>query len=235
MKITVLGCSNTWTPRFTSCYLVNDDILLDCGQDAYKKYLQVGKDIMDIKLFVLTHFHADHIFGMNMFLTAYQRKKSNLSKPMIVGGEGVQEAMERVFENCNLFHVDLSDFFEFKTVGEGDTFSYGNITFEAHLLNHGDVTDVGYILTDDNGVRFGYAGDAVYEMQMEKFVQKCDICFLSVSRRVSSPKHLGMNDFFKMQQMFPTKMLYAVHCDEDVYTDPQLAPFTVHEDDVFDF
>ncbi|MBQ8792473.1 MAG: hypothetical protein IJZ62_02530 [Clostridia bacterium] len=51
MEVKVLGCSNSWTTRWTSCYLVNDNILMDCGCDAYKAYIQTGKSLPDIKLF----------------------------------------------------------------------------------------------------------------------------------------------------------------------------------------
>jgi len=80
MKIKVLGCSNSWTEKHTSCFLVNDNILIDCGIDAYKAYIKLGKPLTDIKLFLISHFHADHIMGLYIFLTEYVEAKNKIDK-----------------------------------------------------------------------------------------------------------------------------------------------------------
>ncbi|MBO5394456.1 MAG: ribonuclease Z [Clostridia bacterium] len=221
MKIKVLGCSNSWTPRFTSCYLINENILMDCGCDAYKAYFKEGKKLSDIKLFLITHFHADHIYGLNVFLTRIHRLGNQGEKPTIVGPKGIQAMCERVFETCNLIKHDFSDEINFVEAEDGKNFKFDNITITPVKLDHGDVVDFGYNF-EENGKRFGYTGDTTLVPALYDFVKKCDICIMNISRTKTNPKHLGIDTFKQLTTKYPTKKLLAAHCDEDVYNLPLL-------------
>ena len=235
MKIKVLGCSNSWTERYTSCYLVNDNILMDCGCDAYKAYLKTGKSLNDIKLFLITHFHADHIFGLNVFLTNIHRNLDKLKfKPIIVGGKGIKEACHLVFQASNLINFDFSDYIDFIEVDDGSEICFENIKITACKLDHGDVVDFGYILKE-NGKTFGYSGDSTLVAQLYDFIEKCDSVILNVSRMATNPKHLGFNDFKMLTEKYPNKTILAGHCDEDVYNVPFLADKRVEEGMVIEF
>lgn len=229
MKLKVIGCSNSWTPRFSSCYLVNDNILMDCGADAYKGYIQTGKDFHDIKLFLITHFHADHIYGLNVFLTALHRKPSLYPfKPTFVGPKGVKEACHRVFETSNLFAVDFSDVANFVEVENGDSFDFEDIKITAKKLDHGDVEDFGFLLSQ-KGRTLGYTGDSTVCDNLIDFIEASDVCILHPSRMQSNAKHLGANDFETLVKQYPNKILLAGHCDEDVYNLPLIKRNRVEE------
>ncbi|MBE7073985.1 MAG: ribonuclease Z [Clostridiales bacterium] len=229
MKIKVLGCSNSWTSRWTSCYQVNENILMDCGCDAYKAYLQTGKSLTDIKLFLITHFHADHIYGLNVFLTFVHRNRTNKTyKPTIVGPKGIQKMCERVFYTSNLIKFDFSDYVNFVEVKDGDSFEFDGIKISAHKLNHGDVVDFGYIL-NENEKSIGYTGDTTLVPALFKFIEKCDTCIMNISRTKTNAKHLGVDAFEMLKTKYPNKKLLATHCDEEVYMLPEIKPSRVEE------
>lgn len=234
MKIKVLGCSNSWTARATSCFLVNDNILLDCGLDAYKNYLKLDKALTDVKMFLITHFHADHIMGLYIFLTHYvEDVKTVTDKPKIVGLKGIKKFCEKIFEVCNLYKVNLSKYFDFIEVKGGEKLSLGNVEIEVFGFKHGYTNDVGYVLTEDNA-SFGYTGDVGEGNNLDPIINKCDICVIDVSGKNTTYTHLGVTDFLELLKKHPTKLLYATHCDEDVYTLKKLQNNVIKENDTFE-
>lgn len=222
MEVKVLGCSNSWTTRWTSCYLVNDNILMDCGCDAYKAYIQKGKSLSDIKLFLITHFHADHLYGINVFLTNIHRNKDTLKfKPTIVGPKGIQSMCERVFSSCNLIYFNFTSYINFVEIEDGDSFEFDGIKISAYKLDHCDVIDFGYILSQ-NGRSIGYTGDTTLVEALYNFIDKCDVCIMNISRMKTNAKHLGLDSFKRLIKRYPNKKLLATHCDEEVYNLPFL-------------
>ena len=234
MKIKVLGCSNSWTTRFTSCYLLNDNILIDCGADAYKKYMQTGKDLSEIDLILISHFHADHVFGLNVFLSRIQRKVGKRkSKLTIAGLKGIRKTCEFVFEACNLFHHDFGEDINFIELDDGDSFQFDNLKIQAYKLDHGDVEDLGFTITE-NDKTFGYTGDTTYIPKLDTFIDLCDLCFVEVSRQKTNAKHMGADKFRELMKTHTKTKLRAVHCDEDVYVLKDLQAYMAHEDDVYE-
>lgn len=229
MKIKIIGCSNTWTPRLTSCYLINDNILLDCGCDAYKGYLQTGKHLKDIKLFLFTHMHADHIYGINAFMTyLYRHLNEYTDKPIVVGPKGIKEKCHDIFATSNLFEVDFSALIDFVEIEDGMKFKFDGIEIQGYEFDHGDVVDFGYTLTKD-GKTFAYSGDTTLVDSLYPFIEKSDVCILNVSRMITTDKHLGLDAFKTILDRYPDKTLLAAHCDDDVYNQPLIIPHRAEE------
>ena len=233
MKLTVLGCSNTWTTRFTSCYLINDNILMDCGADAYKAYIQTGKSLNDIKLFLITHFHADHIFGLNVFLTNIHRRFESIGfKATIVGPKGIKEACENVFKYSTQIEFDFKDRINFIEIQDGQTIILDNIKITGYKLDHDDVVDFGYIL-NDGGKTLGYTGDTTDCDEFRSFLSKSDVCIMNISRPKTNSKHLGVDTFEQLLSANNGKTLLATHCDEEVYNLPIIKENRVEEGQVY--
>lgn len=234
MKIKVLGCSNSWTARSTSCFLVNNNIMLDCGLDAYKNYLKLNKPLTDVKLFLISHFHADHIMGLYIFLTHYVEDVKNVTdKPKIVGLKGIKKFCEKIFKVCNLYKVNLGKYFDFVEVKDGENFYFNDVKVEVFGFKHGYTLDVGYVLTQ-NGNSFGYTGDVGEGNNLDSLISKCDMCVVDVSGFNTTYTHIGVTDFYKLLKQYPKKLLYATHCDEDVYNLPKLKNNVIRENDEFE-
>lgn len=234
MKIKILGCSNSWTSRFTSCYLLNDNIMLDCGADAYKAYLKTGKSLSDIKLFLITHFHGDHIYGMNIFLSYVQRncKDFENNKLTICGLKGIREKCEEIFQAFNVFYFDFSPYINFIELDDGDTLTFENFKISTYKLDHGDVEDLGYLIEEDGKV-FGYTGDTTYIKKLDDFIEKCDLCFVEMSRLKTNTKHLGLDKFKTIAKKHKKTNIKIVHCDEEIYVMPALQCVVAHENDEY--
>ncbi|MEM0140222.1 MAG: MBL fold metallo-hydrolase, partial [Ferroplasma sp.] len=66
MELQVLG---TWNAKLlpgkiNTSFLINKNILLDCGPDTLYAMINNGIDINKIELILITHMHLDHYGGL---------------------------------------------------------------------------------------------------------------------------------------------------------------------------
>lgn len=79
MKLTILGCSGgIGSGRHTTCFKVDDDILIDAGTGITTLSLE---QLLTIDHVVLTHAHLDHVLGLPLLLDAVGEKRST---PVVV-------------------------------------------------------------------------------------------------------------------------------------------------------
>ncbi len=74
MKLTVLGCSGgIGSGRQTTCFLLDDDILIDAGTGITTLALEQLERINHV---FLTHSHLDHVLGLPLLLDAVGDRRS---------------------------------------------------------------------------------------------------------------------------------------------------------------
>lgn len=79
MKLTILGCSGgIGSGRHTTCFKVDDDILIDAGTGITTLSLD---ELLAIDHVVLTHAHLDHVLGLPLLLDAVGERRTT---PVVV-------------------------------------------------------------------------------------------------------------------------------------------------------
>jgi ribonuclease BN (tRNA processing enzyme) len=79
MKLTILGCSGgIGSGRHTTCFQVDDDILIDAGTGITTLSLE---QLLTIDHVFITHSHLDHVLGLPLLLDAVGEKRST---PVVV-------------------------------------------------------------------------------------------------------------------------------------------------------
>ena len=74
MKLTILGCSGgIGSGRHTTCFKVDDDILIDAGTGITVLSLD---ELQAIDHVILTHAHLDHVLGLPLLLDAVGERRS---------------------------------------------------------------------------------------------------------------------------------------------------------------
>ena len=79
MKLTILGCSGgIGSGRHTTCFQVDDDILIDAGTGITTLSFE---QLLAIDHVFITHSHLDHVLGLPLLLDAVGEKRST---PVVV-------------------------------------------------------------------------------------------------------------------------------------------------------
>lgn len=107
MKLTILGCSGgIGSGRHTTCFRVDDDVLLDAGTGITTLSLDA---LLAIDHVVLTHAHLDHVLGLPLLLDAVGDKRRT---PVIV--HALPEVLEALSDHLFSWHL-WPDFREIPT------------------------------------------------------------------------------------------------------------------------
>lgn len=139
--------------------LINDDLLVDFGQDNYLHAVRFGVDCTKIRSILVTHAHSDHFMPGELMMTRSPYGHNDMPPVQIYGGNACREKYMRNEETTHS---------EFITVEAYQTFTVGKYTVTALPAHHGTEDPFIYILQDGEKTLFydhdsGIPADEVYE------------------------------------------------------------------------
>ncbi|MHA1148795.1 MAG: MBL fold metallo-hydrolase [Promethearchaeota archaeon] len=160
MRVTFLGTAGSImsATRSYPSILVNNDLLLDCGEGTTQKLIQIGA-IKSIKIICLTHLHCDHFIGIFSLLWYYfiSNREEELR---IYGPPNTQKTIENIItlintpESIKSFKIKFQ---EWKDVDYTQSFKFGEYIITSKKANHIPIA-FAYRIDDDERV-FSYTGD----------------------------------------------------------------------------
>ncbi len=118
LKVTFLGTggSTLSEKRGTSGILINDDLLIDCGDGTTQKLVKVGA-INSIKTICITHLHCDHYIGI--FSLLWHLWIMNRQEELkIIGPKGLKNTIETILKlvnstddmaTCDVLYEEIED------------------------------------------------------------------------------------------------------------------------------
>jgi len=112
--------------------LVEDNFLIDCGEGAVHRLLNLDVNLDTIESIFISHIHADHISSLPMLLWTMwlQGRKSKL---IIIGPPNIQEVVESILQLIGTNPERLSFTIQYKKIdGAGDLGE-----FEVFPVKHG--------------------------------------------------------------------------------------------------
>ena len=224
MQVKVVGCSNSWSTRPTSCYCVDDTILVDCGAGARKYFKKAKVHASNIKNIFVTHLHADHLVDLCEFINTEltfksQEKRKTLT---IYGPVGLYNILDFFVKTIALGgelgqKLNLKDFVNIIEITKFDQkINIEKYTITPFKLWHGFIDDIGYVF-DDGSVKVGFSGDCIFDEATKEFIKNIDGGFVDCYHKKTNRTHIGLDDFLKIKNQYPSKKLLAVHCDDEVY------------------
>jgi ribonuclease BN (tRNA processing enzyme) len=95
LELHFLGTGSGFAPaRYYSSFLLNDRYLFDASPVVVPHLKKLGKDLRDIEVIFISHFHGDHYFGLPFMLLEYAELKHRTKDLTIVGPPGLQRRIE---------------------------------------------------------------------------------------------------------------------------------------------
>ena len=149
--------------------LINDDLLVDFGQDNYIHYLNGNADYTKIRNIIVTHTHEDHFMPNELCMTTGGFAHNDISEPIGIWGN----------KHC----AELFSLNPFKTICTMnqivayDTFSAGKYTITALPASHGTDQPFVYIISDGEKTVLYNNDTGLWKDEVYAFVAKQQYCF----------------------------------------------------------
>lgn len=176
MKITFLGTAGSFLTISKSypAILINNDLLLDCGEGTTQKLLTINS-IQHINIICLTHFHNDHFMGLFSLLWYYwfQNRKKKLE---IIGPPQTQDIIEKILDLINtpkgargLFDLHYTE------LKDSDILQNLQRTYSIKAIKaEHPITAFSYRIEDGNK-SICYTGDTGPSKNIEILAKDCDL------------------------------------------------------------
>lgn len=212
MKVKMIGTGSLSVKERSSCCLIDEKILVDCGNGILKTLLEQGVDISKIDTLLITHLHGDHYLDLP-FLIMQRNFLSVPNKLKIYCPVGTEKAVNQ------LSHLMFPDMTNWKQRVEKSNIEYVEFDFlnneslgNDYLVTSFDVIHgncfpaYGFVISH-NGKSLGLSGDSIYCENINKILELSDIVILDMSFVDSNNKHMGVNDIELLAQKFNKKII----------------------------
>jgi len=167
LKLVFLGTSGSFPSKDKMCpaILVEDNFLIDCGEGAVHRLLNLNVNLDEIESVFVSHIHADHISSLPMLLWTMwlQGRKSKLT---IIGPPNIQEVTESLLQLMGTSPKRFSFTIQYKKINGSEDLG----GFAVLPVKHGVPTFAIKI-----GDKFVYTSDtAPYELLIN-FAKNCKL------------------------------------------------------------
>ena len=219
MKVTVIGTSCTWFKRKNTSYLIDDDIVFDVPEGAYKDIINLT-DIYKLKCVLISHMHTDHALNLHAITTRFIRENHGREEPLRVYAP--KGAFDMLLELNKLFYgshdetvkESYAGFVEFVELEDGMSFKEGEYTITAHKMEHGRPETFGFTFEDEKKTTVGFSADTKVCESLHKILEKSNFAFVELSAVKPHPTHICCDEFVELLEKYKNVKIYPVHTSD---------------------
>ena len=217
VEVTFLGTGAAFSPTaYNASILVDGIILLDAGAPLTVHLPRAGVSLDAPRAVLLSHFHADHTFGLAALMLGRVLNNENTPSLGVYGPIGTTaylqqlldlawgEEMRRLtWERLQLTVHELTGGTAFEVDGSHGT---------AFTMQHSRRMNCLGFTVERDGVRLGYTGDAEMSAQLEALVAASDHVITEMTYNVERGKmHLGRPDVEGLMERHPSTRFIITH------------------------
>lgn len=220
MKLKLVGTGAILEGSRSACTLIDDKVLIDCGNGLLKTLIQQGVKVDDIEAILITHLHADHFFdlpflGMTRFITNPD-KKIKIYCPI-----GTEKIVEELSDNYVASQPD--SFKKWKEKGKIEYCEFESLENEevipgyfatSYVVEHGlKKPAYGYVIKH-SGKAVGFSGDTTLCENVEKIIQDSDISVLDAIFVEITSGHMGVETIEELHNKY-NKPIITTHMTDE--------------------
>lgn len=226
MKIKTIGTGALNTEYRSFCTLIDNKILIDCGNGILKTMIKQNIDLSKIDYLLITHMHGDHFFDIPFLIIQRDIIKSSNQLKIFCpkGGKSM------IYKLTKLAFIDLyskkEDYYDLlkranvvvKEIESGTNYTLDDFyEFDSLPVKHGGLKNCySYIIhTRDKNV--GISGDSSYCDSIDEMMNKIDIAIFDMSFEKGSEWHMGLDDINNLMLNYNTCII-ANHLSDSVRT-----------------
>lgn len=179
VELTFLGTGAAFAPdAYNASMLIDRRILVDAGAPLAVHLPRVGASLDDPRWVLLSHFHADHTFGLAALMLGRVLANQNTPPLTVYGPVGTAPYLQSLLdlawgqEMRRLTWTRLK--LQVNELSNGEHFEIDGTQGTAFRMQHSTrLNCLGYVL-ERGGVRLGYTGDAEMSPGLESLVRASD-------------------------------------------------------------
>ena len=214
LDVLFLGSGNAFGAdgRAFSSFLLNGRYLFDCGPTLLQQMHKAQLTSDEIETVFISHFHADHFFGLAFLLLAakYGGRTADLT---IVGPPGIKERTEQllalgypsVIENPNYER-------RFVEVADGSCQKFGELSLTAARVEHVDEFECFAYRAEIDGRSLVFSGDTTLCDGLLRLVDGADVIVTECSC-IDVPVHLNPAGVAEVARRAPGAEIIVTHLD----------------------
>lgn len=214
LDLLFLGSGNAFSPggKAFSSFLLNGRYLFDCGPTLLQQLHKAGLASNDIEAVFISHFHADHFFGLPfLFLDGrYGGRSEDLA---IIGPPGIESRTRRLMELGYPRVMENSGFaYRFIEVRDGFCGQVGGLAFSAASVEHVDNLDCYAFRVQADAKSLVYSGDTTLCEGLLRLARNADVVVLECSCD-GVEVHLSPAQVAEVAKQVPSAKLIVTHLD----------------------
>jgi ribonuclease Z len=217
VEVTFLGTGAAFSPHaYNAAILVDRTILLDAGAPLTVHLPKAGVSLDEPRAVVLSHFHADHTFGIAWLILGRVLLNEQAPPLTVFGPSGTTSYLERLLDfawgeemrRLSWARLQLS----VHELSGGDAFEADGSRGRAFRMQHASRLDcLGFTLERD-GVRLGYSGDAEMSAELEALVSASDHVITEMTYDdETGAMHLGRKEVEGLMERHPRTRFIITH------------------------
>jgi len=221
LELLFLGSGNGFAPegRYWSSFLLNGRYLFDCSPVALPHLKKCGVALAEIEAVFISHFHADHLFGLPFLLFEYGYVTPRETELTIIGPPGIEERVRTLTESGfpNTFNRDIGSRLVFEEVADGRAGEVGGLRFVPRAVPHVDDFPCFGYRAEVGGRALAYSGDSMMCDALVDLAVGADVFVVECStwNVGGSGPHLCPDDLRELRRRLgPTPAFILTHLDE---------------------
>ena len=220
MELTFLGTGAAVASKaYNASLLVDRTLLLDAGAPLCVHLPRVGVPISAPAAVVLSHFHADHTFGLASLILGRVLLEDPPPPLRIIGPAGndayVNQLVEFAWGPEMLQAARDRHQLEVDEIEPGEERTVAAYRLTAYRMTHSSrFVCLGYLLTG-GGVRLGYSGDAESSPELEALIGASDHAVVEMTYETPGPMHLSRVEVEQLQRRHPSVRFILTHMATD--------------------
>ena len=217
MRVKIFGTGCLAAKDFSTCFSIDDYILIDCPNGLMKKLRQSDYDFGGLGVVIISHFHGDHDWDMPFLLREFIRGKKREKPLTLIAPAGVMDRYRTLFamalpeddfspiyENAKLEVIEISP----EVTREPLEINWYSIKIFKVL--HGATESYG-VQIKKSGETVGFTCDSVMCDGVRGILDGADLAFVDVTMPAAGKVHMGLGDLEILKAEFDKCRIFPVH------------------------
>ncbi len=217
MKLRMVGTGSIAGQSRSASTLIDDKILVDCGNGIVKTIPE--QYIPKIDVLLITHLHGDHFLD-TIFLILCRHFEGTQNTLSVYCPRGAEKVIRELFVLTYPgmdFEQILSNaktrFIEFDELRDVEVYPGYFVT--SYHVEHGAMEAYGFTVSHED-TTVGFSGDSSYCESIDQILAKSNAAVLDANFMVGNEKHMGLDTIQQLAKEYPKVTIIPTHMREDV-------------------